>query len=325
MTKKNITFEQAFIKQLDKRTAMPLDEFVQIALYHPVLGYYSLKEERVGKNNKTDFYTSNSIGAPWGEMIVEASSKILNHANLKEYTFVEIAAEPNCSILDSFDHPFDSTLTLRLNDPFKVPPKSIVFSNEWLDAQPFKRFRFDSKTQKWNEIGVSLIEGEFKESELSTNHPFSFPTDVTDQYTIDWSTGANHCLNELVSKKWKGLFLTFDYGLSKQILFKERPNGTARSYSKHKMNADLFSCLGQKDLTCHLCWDELTNCLTKGGFEKINLQTQESFFMHHSQNSIKKILSGSGDLTNIKLQKLKELIHPQFFGSKFQALWGVRN
>ena len=29
--------------------------------------------------------------------------------------------------------------------------------------------------------------------------------------------------------------------------------------------------------------------------------------------------------TNIKLQKLKELIHPQFFGSKFQALWGVRN
>jgi SAM-dependent MidA family methyltransferase len=325
MTKKNFTIKQAFMEQLDKRTAMPFDEFVQIALYHPALGYYRLKHERVGKNNKSDFYTSNSIGAPWGEMIVEASAKILNLANIKDYTFVEIGAEPNCSILDGFDHPFESTLSLRLDDPLEIPPKSIVFSNEWLDAQPFKRFRFDSKIQKWNEIGVSLIRGEFKESELSTNHSFSFPKDATDQYTIDWSTGANHSLNQLVSKKWKGLFLTFDYGLSKQILFKERPNGTARSYYKHKMNVDLFSCPGEKDLTCHLCWDELIDCLTKGGFEKTKLQTQESFFMHHSQNSIKKILSETGDLTNLKLQKLKELIHPQFFGSKFQALWGVRN
>lgn len=325
MTKKNFTIQQAFTKQLDKRTAMPLDEFIKIALYHPTLGYYRLKDERVGKNNKTDFYTSNSIGAPWGEMIVEASSKILNHVNLKDYTFVEIAAEPNCSILKGVDHPFDSTLILRLDDPLNIPKKSIVFSNEWLDAQPFKRFRFDSYTQKWNEIGVSLIQGEFKESELSTNHPFSFPKDTTDQYTIDWPTGANQSLKKLVRQTWKGLFITFDYGLSKHILYKERPGGTARSYYKHQMNEDLFSCPGQKDLTCHLCWDELSDCLNKAGFENINLKSQESFFMHHSQNSIKKTLSGYGDITNSKIQKLKELIHPQFFGSKFQALWGVRN
>ena len=69
------------------------------------------------------------------------------------------------------------------------------------------------------------------------------------------------------------------------------------------MNADLFSCPGEKDLTCHLCWDELIDCLTKGGFEKTKLQTQESFFMHHSQNSIKKITERNWRFNKFKITK----------------------
>jgi SAM-dependent MidA family methyltransferase len=131
-------------------------------------------------------------------------------------------------------------------------------------------------------------------------------------------------MNEIISQNWRGLVLTFDYGLSRNTILQERPEGTARGYSKHKINTDLLSMVGGQDLTCHLCWDELIDCLKSKKFFSPKLQSQESFFMHHSQNSIKQLIEKSNDPLDSKMQKLKELIHPQHLGNKFQALWAVR-
>ena len=53
--------------------------------------------------------------------------------------------------------------------------------------------------------------------------------------------------------------------------------GTARAYYKHQHCDSLFSRIGEQDLTCQLCWDELSECLVKNDFFNINLQSQESF------------------------------------------------
>jgi len=47
--------------------------------------------------------------------------------------------------------------------------------------------------------------------------------------------------------------------------------------------------------------------------------------MHYSQNKIKSLIEKTDNSMNKQIQKLKELIHPQHFGGKFQALWGIRN
>lgn len=297
---------------------------MDLALYDDSLGYYSKNKERVGVGVGTDFYTSNTIGTLWGQLIVEACTQILSEREIEMFTFVEIAAEPGCSVLDNIDHPFCSSVTLRLHDPIEVPEQAIIFSNEWLDAQPFKRFRFDATNQRWWEIGVSLEEGKLVESAMTEISNTLFPHESNDGYTIDWPSGSIHALNSLLAQQWSGLFLTFDYGLNRQVILNERPEGTARAYYKHQISGDLFANPGEQDLTCHLCWDELKDCLKKNLFRDIGLQSQESFLMTHSQSKIRNLIEQANGPLDSKVQKLKELIHPQHFGSKFQVLWGER-
>ena len=46
---------------------MTAAEFMELALYHPSLGYYSRAEQRSGRAG--DFYTSVDVGPLFGEMI----------------------------------------------------------------------------------------------------------------------------------------------------------------------------------------------------------------------------------------------------------------
>jgi len=317
--------QKAFNLVLDGRKFMPFDEFIRFALYHPKHGYYSSDARRVGKGGNTDFYTSNSHGKLWGELIIEACSEILGAEQIKKHSFIEIGAEPNCSILKGIDTPFNSINTIRLGDRVEIAAQSVIFSNEWLDAQPFKRFRFNEKKRKWIELGVTLRSDIFEEVELpQSDTPINFPKVCIDGYTIDWPIGAYDALNSLLSQSWKGMFMTFDYGLSREIIFKESPTGTARSYYKHQICKSLFTRVGKQDLTCHICWDELMECMHKNFFSDIKLETQESFLMNHSQKKIQQVFESADNPLNQQMLKLRELIHPQHFGGKFQALWGVR-
>jgi SAM-dependent MidA family methyltransferase len=317
----------AFAKRLEKRSVMPFDEYVEFALYDGQTGYYATPKTRVGKSDQSDFLTSSSFGGIWGELIVDACRYILEGENLSQFTFVEIAAEPEQFVLSEIDHPFGETQIIRLGDPHDIPSPAIVYSNEWLDAQAFKRFCFNPEERKWQEIGVMLENGSLRETPI--NSPLSlqalgFPHEYTQPYQVDWPSGSIEALERLCGEKWSGLFLTFDYGLGKEILLKERPLGTARSYHRHKMGSDLLSKVGEQDITCHLCWDELVGVLENSEFNRPQLVSQESFLMNHASGKIKEILSGTtGDPTS-KTQVLKELMHPFHMGNKFQALWALR-
>ena len=100
--------------------------------------------------------------------------------------------------------------------------------------------------------------------------------------------------------------------------------GTARSYHRHKMGTDL-SRVGEQDLTCHLCWDDLVAVLENSEFSHPKLVSQESFLMNHSSDKIKEFISEDSGLPNSKTQVLKELIHPLHMGNKFQTLWALRS
>jgi SAM-dependent MidA family methyltransferase len=320
----------AFGKRLRNREIMPFDEFVDFALYDEKIGYYTSRKQRVGRSKNTDFFTSSSFGALWGELIVDACKKLLHKEELARFTFVEIAAEPEQSILEGTGHPFGATRVIRLGDEMQIPSPAIVYSNEWLDAQPFKRFRFCSEDRIWRKLGVSLEIDSFQEKTLdsSLTSPITknlFPEDSSDTYQIDWPSGSIEVLDNLCKEPWKGLFLTFDYGLNKQVLLRERPLGTARSYYRHRLEENLLARAGEQDITCHLCWDELLDVLNRRKFTQSTLSSQESFLMNHASGKIQEIFSKTrANSSEPGMQALKELIHPVHLGNKFQALWGIR-
>jgi SAM-dependent MidA family methyltransferase len=329
-TKQKDSVTVAFGKRLRNREVMPFDEFINFALYDEKIGYYTSLKQRVGRSENTDFFTSSSLGTLWSELIVDACKKILEKETLDQYTFVEIAAEPGQSIMEGTRHPFGATRVIRLGDEMQIPSPAIVYSNEWLDAQPFKRFRFCPESGIWQELGISLEDNSFQEKTLdpaltSTMAENLFTKDYSNTYQIDWPSGSIEVLDNLCKQPWKGLFLTFDYGLNKEVLLQERPRGTARSYYRHRLVENLLSRTGEQDITCHLCWEELLGVLNRRKFTQSNLSSQESFLMNHASSKIQEIFSKTSDnSSDPRMQALKEIIHPVHMGTKFQALWGIR-
>ena len=325
----NEKLRQSFLSALSERIVMPFDDFVEWALYDEDIGYYRQSKLRVGKSKNADFYTSTSIKSfVWGKLLIEACCKLLGKNDPRDFVFVEIAAEPGSNSLDQNLHPFKAIKTIRLGEVIQIPDNAIVFSNEWLDAQPFKRFRFDPASQQWSEIGVKLEERVFTEETLSDSKKNieitkQFPKNYNTPYTIDWPTGAESALKNLLKANWRGLFLTFDYGLNFDRICSDFPEGTARTYANHRCRNEIVANPGQEDITCHLCWDALRKILSDNQFTNVNLKNQESFFMNNGSEAIRSVIENQ-KANDEYLGSIKELIHPQHLGQKFQVLYGQR-
>src|SRR3954470_1398361 len=160
-------FLAAFRERADRDGIMSFARFMDLALYHPHLGYYRQDRRRVGYEAGTDFFTASTSGPVFGELICAACVQLLGpHKNAAEYTFFEIGAEPGSGVLNDVTHPFAGCQTVRVGDETEIRGKCIVFSNELFDAQPFHRFIF--RDGKWRELGVQLNGYELVEVELKT-------------------------------------------------------------------------------------------------------------------------------------------------------------
>ncbi len=302
---------------------LTLEAFIQTVLYNERIGYYLQDRQRVGRNEKTDFYTASNVGTVFPRLIVDCARHLLE-GPLEDYVFVEAGPETKSGILGSLETiPFRATHLIRPGDPFDIPPKSIVFSNELFDAQPFRRFVFTNG--KWCEMGVKLEETglEWVVIDLLESLP-ELPVSAPEGYVIDWPNKAHEVLQDIAGQDWKGLFIAFDYGLDSPTIFKERPQGTGRTYSNHKMGNDLLERPGQIDITCHVVWDFMEQILRNNRFMDIRLSRQESFFMQFAQSEIQSILENNPTGFSREKQSLMELIHPGNMGHQFQVLSALR-
>jgi SAM-dependent MidA family methyltransferase len=302
---------------------IPLEQYIQCALYHPRIGYYMRHGERVGRSPDTDFYTASSIKGLFPRLVLESIRSLLDEP-LSEYVFVEAGPESAGGILGNLpDHPFKDICLIRPGDPFEIPEKAIVFSNELFDAQPFRRFVRHAGS--WMEAGVDIRDGSLASTLLEAENLPELPEDAPEGYTIDWPQRANNLLREIAGKSWRGLFIAFDYGLDRRTLFTERPEGTGRTYSSHTMGSDLLDRPGEIDITCHVVWDVMESILTENRFQNVELSRQESFFMHYSQTAISEILEASPPGFSPQKQSLMELLNPGNMGHLFQVLSARRN
>ncbi len=315
----------ALREKADAQGRLRFDTFVETALYHPLHGYYRRNAPRVGRDDQTDFYTSESLGPVFGRLIADAATAILpSNQTPEQTTFLEIGAEEGRHVLDEIDHRFAATATVPVGTPLEIPGRAVVFSNELFDAQPFRRFiRLASG---WHETGVAIGDEGLVECLLDSSappHP-SLPDHTPIGYRIDLPTGARALAEAIASRPWTGLFLAVDYGKTRHALFNDHPEGTARAYHRHRQVPDLLARAGEQDLTCHICWDDLEDVLRQRSFEDIRLERQEAFFIKNAQAAVEAALSGDPNAVGTARRQLMELIHPQYFGTRFQVLSAIR-
>ena len=313
---------------------MPLNfkDYIELSLYHPKFGYYSKKKSRVGRAPDRDFYTAESLGPVFSKLVLASIRDLLKQEDLSNYTFIEIAAEPGYSLMDSLEENFFSEIkTIRLGDPLEIKEKKVVlFANEWLDAIPFHRIIF--KENQWKERGVAIMpDGKLKEvlleqlSEPVLRVKDRLPSQACDGYEIDVSIDAEDQIKRLLEAEWEGLMLLFDYGKSWEELSTHMPNGTARTYLRHQQGNDLLEEPGNIDITYDVCWDSIQALMESVPQCKNELKSQESFFVNHAQEAIKPIITSSAYSFTKEKQTLMELLHPSNMGQKFQVLYLLRN
>lgn len=317
------SFVAAFLQQADADAQMPFDRFMELALYHPELGYYRRDRPRVGREKGTDFYTSTSSGHWFGEMVVAACETLLGREALAETTFVEIGAETRGGVLEGVSHAFAGTETIKLGNSLEISGRCVVFSNELFDAQPFRRFLTHEGV--WVEQGVAWQDHQLIEVPLRVANEPWLPSPSLDGYRFDAPRRAVNLLAEIAAQPWTGLFIAADYGKSWEELRTACPSGTARAYSRHRQSNDLLATPGEQDLTCHVCWDWLEDALREHHFTRVSLQSQESFFVHHAGSFLSQTLYSESIAKNPRKQAIMQLLHPGNLGQKFQILHGMRS
>lgn len=299
---------------------MPFARFMELALYHPAVGYYRKNRRRVGYAPGTDFFTASTSGPIFGELVAAAAAKLIRAAGRDPaaHTFVEIGAEEGGGVLAGVAHPFAAARTVRVGEELALAGDCVVFSNELLDAQPFTPTVF--RGGRWHEIDVRLDGGRLMETFL----PCERARPGSEGYRFDEPLAAVALAARIAARPWRGLFLALDYGKTFPELGAHTPQGTARAYFRHTQSNDLLARPGEQDLTCHVCWDWIEEALRAGGFAAPRLESQEAFFMRHAGDFIAPAIAAEAARLSPRKLALMQLLHPSHLGQKFQALHAMR-
>lgn len=321
-------FTDAFKAGLGERSAMSFAEFMQIALYHPQCGYYRAKRTRVGRHAEADFYTSESFRGVLSELVAASAVHLLGEADPGSFTLVEIGSEPGGGLCPEAFAAYREFRSIRLEDDLPIPNRSVVFSNELYDAQPFHRVVH--RSGNWVESGVTLNGDRLEWTDLTTlSAPVvgmrdRLPGTAAEGTLMDLPIPATEFLRWQVAPEWEGVFIAADYGKSWTALCEDCPAGTLRAYRNHRQTNDLLADPGRQDLTGHICWDWMEDILRQHRFTQIQVASQEAFFIHNAPRAIESIITESGGPLSERHSQLKTLLHPGLMGQKFQVISGKR-
>lgn len=311
---------QLIIKEIIKNKGkISFHEFMDLALYHPVHGYYMSSREKIGKEG--DFYTSPDVHKVFGttimkqlkEMksllpdnkrfhIIEAGGgkgsmcrQILDAAKERELSLYEsisysIVEKSNTLIdiqkenLSSAGHiekvSWQNDIASVLNDS----KSAVVISNELIDAFPVHRVVYNG--DRWEEILLTLVDGEFSEvtGPLSDPELDTYLSKLEGPFDSGYRTEVNldaiHWIKNVGENLKKGFLITIDYGYPKADYYSpQRSDGTLLCYYRHSTTDNPYTRVGEQDITSHVDFSSLSEAGKKAGLELTGFCEQFHFLM----------------------------------------------
>lgn len=183
-------------------------------------------------------------------------------------------------------------------------------SNELVDAFPATVFQWDSKHSPCpssSQIGAGRWMKLFLDFDGNNLYQKLRPISCHELDNIstisDFSLWPNkkidhgqRCEVHLSYREWlyswiprmkEGSLLTIDYGDRFPYLYEQKASGTVRGYFQHQhiTGNEIFSRMGEQDLTADVNFSDLENWSKDLGLENINFQTQEQFLKEFSETN----------------------------------------
>jgi cyclopropane-fatty-acyl-phospholipid synthase len=292
------------INILKKQKSLPLDKFIDIALYNKKYGYY-MKKNPFGKDG--DFITSPMISNLFAEMIALWCISFWEHLKKpKKILIVELGPGDGslCRDLlktfkkfDSFYNCLKINLLEKSEKLKKIQNKKIknkkvrwinsinqikcgpiiFLGNEFFDALPIKQLYKKNNVLFEKHVILSKNKKKLEFSYKKVNRKiikytdfFNSPSSIN---SLEYPITAIKYLNLIAKKinKFNGSLLTCDYG----YIFNKKKS-TLLTISKHE-HKKIFFQPGDADISSHINFNLFSKILKKNNLDVNKIVTQSEF------------------------------------------------
>lgn len=342
MLRKSPSLDQIIAAEIAADGPLTFARFMELALYHPELGYYS--SGRAGIGRAGDFYTNVSVGPTFGRVLAGQFQEMRRHlGEPKDFTVVEQGAhhgqfaadvltalnDVHYAIIEPVgpqqdaqrEHlaPFAGRVSWHESVDALPPFQGVHFSNELMDALPFHLVR--STGSGWEELRVNG--GEFvpapPSSEIETAC-LSLPIRPAG-YITELRPAAARWIQTVANKLQRGFILAVDYGFTREELLAEhRTEGTFSCYKAHHRDAQPLLEPGEKDITAHVDFTALTEAAVAAGLQPAGWTDQHHFMVGAAEDLMRSLPSPPDAAAQKTLRALQTLLHPSTMGTQFYYL-----
>lgn len=348
--------KKLIIDKISDEGPITFEKFMDMALYHPELGYYSKPDIVIGRQG--DFYTSPHLHPVFGAMIANQLIEMWEvMGRPPEFYTVETGSGAGYLSRDIFDYlnrrPHDLLNSLKhlIVEPFshfekrqrvlldefteritwfksliEIPAgiSGCIFTNELIDAFPVHIVEMDNNLK---EIYLDYYHGSFIELKQDvstfdlTNYIERFTPGLPQGYRTEINIRTREWLKETASILSNGFLMTIDYGYSsKEYYSEERDRGTLLCYHKHQVNEDPYTNIGNQDMTAHVNFSSLKNWGDEFGLKTSGYTSQGAYLVASGIDKIiTEMYAGSPDYEK-EIKKIKGLIMPEGMGESHMVM-----
>ena len=335
---------------------MRFDRFMEMALYHPGLGYYAKTGGLPAIGRPGDFFTSVSVGPLFGRLLARQFHQMWQGLGKpRPFGVIEQGAHDGrlardilewcrAETPDFFDamgygivRPSGSAPAMLAEFAGRITcfedleslavEQGVFFSNELADAFPVRRIT--RLSGEWREQHVD-VKGEklawtdqpIEDAEL-IRAVRGLPT--IEGYTTEINLRARHWIGQVARAIHRGYVLTIDYGWPASIYYAPfRTGGTLTARVQHQTVDDPLADPGDRDITAHVDFSALARAGEAAGLVTLGFLDQQRFLTGVAHDE----LNGTeGPRVNLQenLRAWNTLTHPEHLGARFQVLLQAKN
>ena len=348
-------------KKIDQNGGtLSFHNFMHLALYSPMYGYYSGNKEKIGTGG--DFITAPALsplfgqsfarvfqpilqnlgenaciveyGAGYGQFALDCL-KALQHLNRlpKQYIIIETSANL-MKAQKTLLHQKLPEYYHRIHWCQEIPQNctsAVVFANEVLDAMPVELFQYrkgkfsQKRVKKTPDGQFAFTDQDVQDERLKAALKATGVAvlDVDEIYTSEVNLWLKPWLKSIQTRLEKCVLFVCDYGYHQALYYqKERSCGTLRCYYRHHVHDNPLIYAGVQDITAHVDFTALIEAGVSLDFELEGYATQGSFLIEAGiTKCYRTACESQGDKQKLILsQHLKQLTLGSNFAENFKVM-----